>query len=89
MVNDFEVTMNNISKERTALKLTQETLAADLGWRQSRLSNYEVGIRKPGLGDCRRIVEALNRAGASCTLDSVFPPSTGKQSTAPTQKDFD
>lgn len=81
--------MNNISKERTALKLTQETLAADLGWRQSRLSNYEVGIRKPGLGDCRRIVEALNRFGGECTLDSVFPPVAGKQNTVTTQKDSD
>lgn len=81
--------MNNISKERIALKLTQEVLAADLGWRQSRLSNYEVGVRKPGLGDCRRIVDALNRFGGACTLDSVFPPSTGKQNTPTTQKESD
>ncbi|AHE70418.1 helix-turn-helix transcriptional regulator [Enterobacter ludwigii] len=66
--------MNNISKERVALKLTQEALANRLGWRQSRLSNYENGIRKPGLGDCRRIVEALNLFGGDCTLDSIFPP---------------
>ncbi|HEY2454112.1 MAG TPA: helix-turn-helix transcriptional regulator [Scandinavium sp.] len=70
--------MNNISKERIALKLTQESLAGTLGWRQSRLSNYETGLRKPGLGDCRRIVEALNKLGSNCTLDSVFPPLAGK-----------
>ncbi|HDC4620402.1 TPA: helix-turn-helix transcriptional regulator [Enterobacter asburiae] len=74
--------MNNISKERAALKLTQEALAADLGWRQSRLSNYEVGARNPKLGDCRKIVDALNRLGGQCTLDSVFPPVSGKQNTA-------
>lgn len=66
--------MNNISKERIALKLTQEALASKLGWRQSRLSNYETEIRKPSLGDCRRIVAALNHFGGACTLDSVFPP---------------
>lgn len=81
--------MNNISKERTALKLTQEALAADLGWRQSRLSNYEVGARKPGLGDCRKIVDALNRFGGKCSLDSVFPPSIEKQNTPVTQKESD
>lgn len=66
--------MNNIAKERAALGMTQEQLAQVFGWRQSRLSNYETGLRQPGLNECRTIVETLNRLGRECTLDSVFPP---------------
>jgi putative transcriptional regulator len=81
--------MNNISRERIALKLTQESLAAELGWRQSRLSNYENELRKPSLGDCRRIVDALNKLGGSCCLDTVFPPMIHKQDTATQHKESD
>nr|DAN15161.1 MAG TPA: Helix-turn-helix XRE-family like protein [Caudoviricetes sp.] len=49
--------MNNIASERQSLGLTQEQLALMFGWRQSRISNYENGTRKPNLSDCRRIVE--------------------------------
>lgn len=68
--------MNNIAKERQALGITQEQLASMFGWRQSRISNYENGSRKPALSDCRLIVEKLNSLGGNCTLDSVFPPET-------------
>lgn len=66
--------MNNIAKERQALGITQEFLASLFGWRQSRISNYENGSRKPALSDCRLIVEKLNLLGSNCTLDTVFPP---------------
>ncbi|MCT4701186.1 helix-turn-helix transcriptional regulator [Enterobacteriaceae bacterium H20N1] len=66
--------MNNIAKERLALGLTQDQLASLFGWRQSRISNYENGSRKPTLSDCRLIVEKLNSLGSNCTLDSIFPP---------------
>ena len=68
--------MNNIAKERIALGLTQEQLATIFGWRQSRISNYENGTRKPGLQECRLIVETMNNLGSNCTLDSLFPPET-------------
>lgn len=68
--------MNEIAKERLALGLTQEQLATLFGWRQSRISNYENGSRKPTLNDCRLIVEKFNQLGRDCTLDSVFPPSS-------------
>ncbi|EMP8907384.1 TPA: helix-turn-helix domain-containing protein [Klebsiella variicola] len=71
--------MNNIAKERQSLGLTQKQLASLFGWRQSRISNYENGTRKPTLIDCRRIVEQLNKLGAECTLDSVFPPNMEKE----------
>ena len=69
--------MNNIAKERQSLGLTQEQLAKLFGWRQSRISNYENGTRRPGLAECRKIVEKLNELGSTCTLDSVFPPQVG------------
>lgn len=69
--------MNSIAKERQALGLTQEQLATVFGWRQSRISNYENGTRKPNLRDCRLIVEKFNQLGSKCTLDSVFPPIEG------------
>jgi len=66
--------MNNIAKERLALGLTQQQLAKLFGWRQSRISNYENGTRRPGLPECRKIVEKFNQLGRPCTLDSLFPP---------------
>ncbi|MEB2411006.1 helix-turn-helix transcriptional regulator [Enterobacter asburiae] len=71
--------MNNIASERQSLGLTQEQLALMFGWRQSRISNYENGTRKPNLSDCRRIVEKFNELGSKCTLDSVFPPNSQKE----------
>lgn len=70
--------MNNISKTRKGIKVTQQKLAGVLGWKQSRIGNYESGIRTPDLASCRKIVNALNILGAKCTLDSVFPPDNGK-----------
>ncbi|ENM4571947.1 helix-turn-helix transcriptional regulator [Enterobacter hormaechei] len=71
--------MNNIVSERQSLGLTQEQLALMFGWRQSRISNYENGTRKPNLSDCRRIVEKFNELGSQCTLDSIFPPNSQKE----------
>ena len=65
--------MNNIAIERQKLGLSQSQLAEALGWGRSRLSNYEAGLREPGLSECRTIVETLNALGAVCSLDSVFP----------------
>lgn len=66
--------MNKISTYRKQLGLSQRQLAVQLGWIQSRLANYEAGFRTPGLEECRKIVSAFNRLGASCVLDDVFPP---------------
>lgn len=65
--------MNNIAVERKKLGVSQAQLSDVLNWGRSRLSNYEAGLREPGLSECRSIVDALNKLGASCTLDSVFP----------------
>ncbi|HCB3266950.1 helix-turn-helix transcriptional regulator [Citrobacter amalonaticus] len=66
--------MNNISAVRKTVGVTQQQLADFLGWKQSRIGNYEAGVRTPDLNSCRLIVNALNRLGAECSLDNVFPP---------------
>lgn len=66
--------MNNIARLRKEAQIKQRYLGQVLGWTQARLSNYESGNRMPGLSDCRAITAALNRLGATCTLDDVFPP---------------
>lgn len=67
--------MNRIKAIREEANISQTDLYRHLGWRQSRLSNYEQGHRTPGLSEARRIVTALNDLGADCSLDDAFPPS--------------
>ncbi|CAI1138861.1 MULTISPECIES: helix-turn-helix domain-containing protein [Serratia] len=73
--------MNNIAEQRNKLGITQSQLASACNMGKSRIANYEIGIRTPGLQDCRVIVSALNNLGAKCLLDEVFPPE--KNITAP------
>ncbi|SMB88014.1 putative transcriptional regulator [Pasteurella testudinis DSM 23072] len=67
--------MNNIAKIRGDIGVTQIQLANELGFGQPRVANYENGLRVPSLRDCRKIVAALNKLGATVTIDRVFPPS--------------
>ncbi|WP_445494398.1 helix-turn-helix transcriptional regulator [Pseudomonas sp. 8(2025)] len=66
--------MNLIAVYRDRAGIKQIALVAELGWTQTRLSNYEAGRRTAGLAECRSIVRALNRLGVICSLDDVFPP---------------
>ncbi len=66
--------MNRIAEIRKSAGIKQRDLVARLGWTQARLSNYESGLRMPGLSECRAITAALNDLGAECGLDDVFPP---------------
>ncbi|AVD59007.1 MULTISPECIES: helix-turn-helix transcriptional regulator [Enterobacterales] len=66
--------MNNIAEQRKKLGISQAVLASSIGWGQSRIANYELNTRTPGLSECRQIVEALQKLGAKCSLDDVFPP---------------
>ena len=66
--------MNRLAEKRNTLNISQDALAKHLGWRQSRIGNYEAG-RTPSLCDCRKIVSVLNSLGCKCTIDDVFPPS--------------
>ncbi len=66
--------MNHVRTIRQHAGITQAELRRALGWNQSRVANYESGLRRPGLSDARQIVAALNLLGARCSLDDVFPP---------------
>lgn len=49
-----------IKKRREALGLSQQVLAELCGWDlPSRISNYECGLREPGIGDLQQIANAL------------------------------
>lgn len=73
--------MNNLKNLRNQCRLTLADLASRAGFASpSRVSNYESGLRNPGLEDCRSLTRALADAGAlnergePVTLDDVFPP---------------
>ncbi|ETS31092.1 transcriptional regulator [Photorhabdus temperata] len=66
--------MNKISDARKVIGITQAELATKLGWSQSRIGNYESGIRTPDLHSCRKIVYILNSLGGKYCLDDIFPP---------------
>jgi putative transcriptional regulator len=66
--------VNNIASERKKLGITQSALAGACSWSQSRLANYETGIRAPDLESCRRLVKAFNKLGSTTSLDGLFPP---------------
>lgn len=66
--------MNLISDYRKKNKIKATTLADELGWGKSRLSNYETGSRGVCINDAQLIVSALNNLGVNCTLNDVFPP---------------
>ncbi|WP_439412950.1 helix-turn-helix transcriptional regulator [Enterobacter ludwigii] len=72
--------MNNIAQQRKAIGLTQAEFASALGWKPSRISNYELSIRKPGLEDCRLIIDGFIKLGADCSLDDIFPRLTSNAS---------
>lgn len=58
---------NCIAKIRKDLGVTQYDVCKILGWRQTRLSNYETGYRTESikLVDATNIVRALNELGAA------------------------
>lgn len=66
--------MSALRNIRTAANITQQQLAEKLGRTQAAIGHYEKGRREPRLNEARRLVTALNRLGAVCTLDEVFPP---------------
>lgn len=70
--------MNNIAQQRKKIGVSQAVLASAIGWGQSRIANYELNIRTPGLNECRQIIEGLKSLGSNCTLDEVFPPDSDR-----------
>ncbi|WP_150806259.1 helix-turn-helix domain-containing protein [Pseudomonas fluorescens] len=73
--------MNRIRQIREQSGISQAVLYRKLGWKQSRLANYEAGNRTPSLSDAREIVAALNILSVACHLEDVFPESLASQAT--------
>lgn len=73
---------NRIKIIREEFGISQADLCRRLGWKQSRVSNYEANIRTPNLVDSRGILAALVSLGAQCTLESLFPLKSGEDSLA-------
>lgn len=66
--------MNNLSRYRKKLGLTQANLADALGCTKGNISHYENGRRKADLDMCRNLVTFFNRNGVPVTVDDLFPP---------------
>lgn len=63
-----------IAEARKSAGLSQPELAAKIGWGQSRLSNYERGIREPKIDDLKAISNALKIDVHTLIPGNVEPP---------------
>lgn len=64
--------MNSIQHYRKKAGLTQEELASRCQWEgNSRISNYETGIRAPGIDELKTIRAALASCGIEVSLDQL------------------
>lgn len=70
--------MSPLTKYRKKLKLSQKDFGFEAGFSQSAINHYENGRRTPSIEDARKIVSTLNKLGAKCTFDDVFPPKKKK-----------
>lgn len=67
--------MNQLKHFREKAGISQKRLALAAGLATvGALQHYEAGRRMPPLDTARKLVAALNAAGAACSLDKVFPP---------------
>ncbi|TAL08145.1 MAG: XRE family transcriptional regulator [Nitrospirae bacterium] len=58
---------------RSSLELSQEELASLLSMRQSTLSNYETGKRKPSLRVCYKIIRLMQLKNIKVALEDLRP----------------
>lgn len=58
---------------RHQLELSQEELASLLSMRQSTLSNYETGKRKPSLRVCYQIIKLMKLKNVIVSLEDLRP----------------
>lgn len=75
-----------IKKYRQQARLTQAALGEKCGWTQqpqSRISNYEQGIREPNFNDLQLIASALGITLPDLIADSEESPETREQEMPP------
>ena len=58
---------------RVSLELSQIDLANLLSIKQSTLSNYETGKRKPSLGVCYKIIRLMQLKNITIALEDLRP----------------
>lgn len=58
---------------RQSLDLSQEELAQLLSMKQSTLSNYETGKRKPSLSVCYKIIRLMKLKNIVIALEDLRP----------------
>lgn len=58
---------------RSKLELSQEELASLLNMKQSTLSNYETGKRKPSLAVCYKIIRLMKLKDIIVSLEELRP----------------
>lgn len=58
---------------RSKLELSQEDLANLLNMKQSTLSNYETGKRKPSLSVCYKIIRLMKLKDIIVALEDLRP----------------
>jgi len=63
---------NNIKQIRERLGLSQASLAAAIGVRQSSVSNYERGTQQVSPDVARRVITVAREHGISLTFDDVY-----------------
>lgn len=71
--------IEKIKSRRRELRLSQQQLADRLGWRQSRIGNYEAGVRDIGTDDLRSIAEALEMTFDELVSGNYSSTSIGNQ----------
>lgn len=65
---------DNIRKFRKERKMTQKTLAKQLGFEDKTISQWELGLREPNLGTITKLTEVLN-----ITLNELLKKSNGSE----------
>lgn len=74
--------MNNLKALRRSLRMTQKSLAEDIGQTISSIGHYESGRRQPDIKTCHQLVVALSKNGERVSIEDIFPDpnSTGNSS---------
>ena len=71
--------MNNLRLHRAKASLSQKELALLVGVSQPMIATIENNTKRPSLTNAQKIIAALNKNGAKCTINQVFPPNELKQ----------